>query len=815
MNHGWLLTPLASPARQGDAMGAAVPSGGSAIGPASFASGLPAASGDSPVDDGAGLSSGFGPVDANGPGGEVDVSPFAAVLRKAVLSSQTLSAPTTTAATSAEVASPRRGVAPPANGAADSLLPVHFVPWPGATVESHADGTPNPEPASVPTSHNRPRTGTEATVPRAAAVTTDVDAAGSSEALGQPKSSPPAVVVPPGEEVFARGALVVRPDSREVPTTGFAGGEVEADGERVADAADGGGDGSSQASSEPSPAKAETGPRESPAETPSAAERETGNTLSSSNPTQGVGDASTRSPSRSDRGQSDAKQSSGQTAGTTSKDASAVRSERVEQTGPVDLTRSRAGIGPASLFQNPTPPAGVTLPPASSDAAPADPGESQSAAADASLQTGSVVAVSEATTVATDAAAAADGTAEHASQRKNVASEGTEQSLHSQAPTATIEPVPTASQDASSDAASQPAADGSLSTVATEPAGAGAQPHPPTSKSEGASSASRSHATGERSIVRRERHVDGEAQQTSGIERAPAASQFDPEAVDERPSPNVSQGVSPAVVGPIQPPSVAQLSSPATAPAVRSPATPTSEPVVSRQPTPTFDTPPAPSASGETTLPADEAAGGPVTTSDGMKSEPSQIGVDGSRIGTVKPGAANSPTSAESTTPLPTMLQDQLTQGLERAVRQRPSALWMRLDPPELGALAIEVVERDGRIEVRLEPERASTGRLLLEHADSLRDLAVRTLGRSDVATTQVDVEIIDSNPNDPSGRSAEREFGRRDANDSGQPERFGQPGGEPGADGDAEGDPLDDLPDETGRQLQASRARGHLDLQV
>ena len=112
----------------------------------------------------------------------------------------------------------------------------------------------------------------------------------------------------------------------------------------------------------------------------------------------------------------------------------------------------------------------------------------------------------------------------------------------------------------------------------------------------------------------------------------------------------------------------------------------------------------------------------------GEKTTPlgNEVAID--RVGTARTEAVRPASSG----PRPgfQVVQDQIASALEQAIAQKPAPLRMTLDPPELGTLAIEVVERNGRIEVRIEAEVGETSRLLREHLEPLRELTVRTLER-------------------------------------------------------------------------------------
>ena len=135
-------------------------------------------------------------------------------------------------------------------------------------------------------------------------------------------------------------------------------------------------------------------------------------------------------------------------------------------------------------------------------------------------------------------------------------------------------------------------------------------------------------------------------------------------------------------------------------------------------------TPAAASVPGPTVTAATPEAVEPVATRADAPIEAADMASatrEASRIGSAAPvGRAPAATFAG--------LSDQIASAMEQAIAQRPKPLRMTLDPPELGSLAIEIVERNGRVEIRIEADASATERLLRDHAEPLRELARQAL---------------------------------------------------------------------------------------
>ena len=93
---------------------------------------------------------------------------------------------------------------------------------------------------------------------------------------------------------------------------------------------------------------------------------------------------------------------------------------------------------------------------------------------------------------------------------------------------------------------------------------------------------------------------------------------------------------------------------------------------------------------------------------------------------------------------------------------ERPKPLRMTLDPPELGTLAIEIVERAGRVEVRIDADLAATEKLLREHLDPIRELAAKAMPQFEAGSGGVDVHVgggsdRDTDEDTPSGDASDQ----------------------------------------------------------
>ena len=75
----------------------------------------------------------------------------------------------------------------------------------------------------------------------------------------------------------------------------------------------------------------------------------------------------------------------------------------------------------------------------------------------------------------------------------------------------------------------------------------------------------------------------------------------------------------------------------------------------------------------------------------------------------------------------------------------------MRLSPPELGALRVEITMRDGGMTAKLEAETPQARTMLLENLPALRD----RLAEQDIKIERFEVEVLNQSAGGPSEQSA------------------------------------------------------------
>ncbi len=78
-----------------------------------------------------------------------------------------------------------------------------------------------------------------------------------------------------------------------------------------------------------------------------------------------------------------------------------------------------------------------------------------------------------------------------------------------------------------------------------------------------------------------------------------------------------------------------------------------------------------------------------------------------------------------------------------RAIGQRSGSLRLRLSPPQLGSLRLEITVRDGSMTARVEAETQTARNLLLDNLPALRD----RLAQQDIRVKQFDVDLMDRSP--------------------------------------------------------------------
>jgi flagellar hook-length control protein FliK len=102
-------------------------------------------------------------------------------------------------------------------------------------------------------------------------------------------------------------------------------------------------------------------------------------------------------------------------------------------------------------------------------------------------------------------------------------------------------------------------------------------------------------------------------------------------------------------------------------------------------------------------------------------------------------------------------------EGAVRAAHQRDGRVQVRLSPPELGALRIELTIQNGVISARLEAETPAARNLLLDNLPALRD----RLAQQDVRIDQFDVDVRRDSSGSAGGNAGQNGPGDRPAQES------------------------------------------------
>ena len=133
--------------------------------------------------------------------------------------------------------------------------------------------------------------------------------------------------------------------------------------------------------------------------------------------------------------------------------------------------------------------------------------------------------------------------------------------------------------------------------------------------------------------------------------------------------------------------------------------------------------------------------------------------------------------------------------GAFRAMGNREGSVRVRLSPPELGSLRLNISVRDGAMAARVEAETSAARNLLLDNLPALRD----RLAQQDIKIEQFDVDLMDRSPGGlPERTAGQTEDGRHGGNRT------------PSHDGDADGDPeVNSLADAPGG-LSGRPGEGH-----
>lgn len=102
-------------------------------------------------------------------------------------------------------------------------------------------------------------------------------------------------------------------------------------------------------------------------------------------------------------------------------------------------------------------------------------------------------------------------------------------------------------------------------------------------------------------------------------------------------------------------------------------------------------------------------------------------------------------------------------EGAVRAAHQREGRVQVRLSPPELGALRIELTLQSGVLSARLEAETPAARNLLLDNLPALRD----RLAQQDIRIDQFDVDVRRDGGGSAGGNANQNDAGDRPAHES------------------------------------------------
>jgi flagellar hook-length control protein FliK len=138
-------------------------------------------------------------------------------------------------------------------------------------------------------------------------------------------------------------------------------------------------------------------------------------------------------------------------------------------------------------------------------------------------------------------------------------------------------------------------------------------------------------------------------------------------------------------------------------------------------------------------------AGGPIQIGANIVSQPS-ADANAASLSPV-PGTVRSdttPPAAQIPPPDPSQLRDEanlgrVIRGLGNAIHQRGGSLTLRLDPPELGAVRIELNVRDGLVQARFVTQQESVRNLLMDQMGHLR----QALDRQGLTIERIEVQAM------------------------------------------------------------------------
>ncbi len=179
----------------------------------------------------------------------------------------------------------------------------------------------------------------------------------------------------------------------------------------------------------------------------------------------------------------------------------------------------------------------------------------------------------------------------------------------------------------------------------------------------------------------------------------------------------------------------------------------------------------APAAAASQTITAatmTAAPSAPLPTSASPEAAPAVIGVRPTTATSVR----NAATPADDGSPRDTSggidraRFVQRVAGAFRALNEHNHTLRLRLSPPELGSLRIEITVRNGQMSARLEAETAEAKNLLLDHLPALRE----RLAGQEIKIQQFQVEVADRQPGGGTFFAGQDESRRREARAAGTP---------------------------------------------
>ena len=158
----------------------------------------------------------------------------------------------------------------------------------------------------------------------------------------------------------------------------------------------------------------------------------------------------------------------------------------------------------------------------------------------------------------------------------------------------------------------------------------------------------------------------------------------------------------------------------------------------------------APAAAPDPKLQIDHAQQ-PESSTDGQNAQPVGIDPSANQPAHVAGGTTSTPQAGDAATggtPDPDALTDRIGTNVLQAA-QGGKVLRMRLHPPELGVLHIEVVSHGGTVTARLNVENAAAHQAIQDHLHQLQDMLHRTSTHVD----HIELNLLDSQA-DPGSES-------------------------------------------------------------